>query len=737
MLRKWHALPGLFLALVLAVTGGTGAILAFDAFVEARSAPMVAEETVTLADLADRIAARFPGVEKITRTPSGRVRVTYQEGGRPRTAFVDPQTASPVEGEATSDIMRTITNLHRAWLSGDGGRLAVGLSAGAMLVLALTGLLLLRRLLGSWRKAIQPLSGRGARRWHLELGRLAVAGLLLSSVTGIEMSLVGFEVIPDAAAGQDRFVTGSGGTRAPLGTLEGLAALKLSSLREIALPDPADASDPVRVKTDRLTRFVDSSTGAVLIEEPHSLLWQVQDITYRLHTAQGMAWLALLLGFSAAGGSILALTGLTIGLRKRLGSGVVKESVAPEKADVLVLVGSEGGSTFRFAETVQQALSAAGQAVHVAAMNDMPNRSRARHIILLAATAGEGEAPASATRFIEKLASWKGEKPGVMLLGFGDRQFPCFCGFADRVEEALLAQGFRLALPTERIDRQSVEAFAAWGQRLAEAFRLPLRLEHRAETPARHRFQLVEREEYGIEVQAPTAILRFRIVAPFSVLPMPVRDMLGLTPQFEAGDLVAICPPGETLPRYYSIASSSRSGMLEICVRRQPGGACSGYLHALPRGAMISASIRPNPGFRPDAGAAPLVLIGAGAGIAPLVGFVREADRRRPVHLYWGGRDPGSDFLYREELEAHRLDGRLTRLRAIFSRIAGGGYVQDLIRADAAELRALVEAGGQILICGGRDMADGVRQALAHALAPLGLDLATLRHNGRLLEDVY
>jgi sulfite reductase alpha subunit-like flavoprotein len=34
-------------------------------------------------------------------------------------------------------------------------------------------------------------------------------------------------------------------------------------------------------------------------------------------------------------------------------------------------------------------------------------------------------------------------------------------------------------------------------------------------------------------------------------------------------------------------------------------------------------------------------------------------------------------------------------------------------------------------------MAEGVRIALAEALAPLGLDLSTLRQNGRLLEDVY
>ncbi len=172
-------------------------------------------------------------------------------------------------------------------------------------------------------------------------------------------------------------------------------------------------------------------------------------------------------------------------------------------------------------------------------------------------------------------------------------------------------------------------------------------------------------------------------------------------------------------------------------MRRQPGGVCSGYLCDLAPGDEIAAAIRSNPSFRPAAGARPLILIGAGAGIAPLVGFVRHIRPGRPVHLYFGARDPASDFLFRRDLEAAQCSGRLTRLRTIFSRIPGGGYVQDLVAQDAVDLGAAIAAGGQILICGGREMAEGVRRALEGVVAPLGLDLAALRQTGRLLEDVY
>lgn len=736
MLRQSHALPGLFLALFLAITAGTGAILAGQAVLEAATAPRIAEAAISLAELAERVTTQIAGVEKITRMPSGRVRVTHLDQGRPHSVLVDPKTGMPVATDTASPTLRMITNLHRAWLSGDAGRLAAGGAAFVMLLLCVTGLLMLRRIFGGWMALLRPFRGDGIRRWHLELGRIAVAGLLLSSLTGLHMSLVGFEILPDGAA-EDVFVTASGEAPRPFSALDGLATLSLANLREIILPDPADASDPIIIRTDEAIRFVDPTTGQILREDRYSFAWHARDITYRLHTAEGLLWLAILLVISSAGGLVLALTGLMISLRRRFASGRIRANSAASAADILVLVGSEGGSTMRFAKALHRALAAAGRRVHLAPLNDLPARSPASQIIILTATAGEGEAPASASRFIDKLAEWEGSKPNVMIVGFGDRQFPRFCGYAEEVEAACLARGFALAMPTERIDRQSAEAFLQWGEQMALRLDLPLHLRLDDAIPLGQRYRVFEREDYGAEVQAPTAILRFAIVPRFRLLPVRLQQVLGWMPRFEPGDLVAISPPSDPLPRYYSIASASGSGILEICVRHQPGGICSGYLCGLAPGEEIMATIRPNPTFRPDAKASSLILIGAGAGIAPLVGFVRNARPGRPVHLYWGGRDPNSDFLFRTDLENARSNGRLTRLRTIFSRIRGGGYVQDLITLDAPELRAEIAAGGQILICGGSDMAEGVRLALSGALAPLGLDLPALRRNGRLLEDVY
>jgi sulfite reductase (NADPH) flavoprotein alpha-component len=107
------------------------------------------------------------------------------------------------------------------------------------------------------------------------------------------------------------------------------------------------------------------------------------------------------------------------------------------------------------------------------------------------------------------------------------------------------------------------------------------------------------------------------------------------------------------------------------------------------------------------------------------------------MYLYWGGRNPQSDFLYQPELGGYLNDHRLTGLNTAFSRSAEKNYVQDAIMADEVALRQLVERGAQILVCGGRDMASGVRKVFDSILKPMHLNVDALKTEGRYLEDVY
>jgi sulfite reductase (NADPH) flavoprotein alpha-component len=285
----------------------------------------------------------------------------------------------------------------------------------------------------------------------------------------------------------------------------------------------------------------------------------------------------------------------------------------------------------------------------------------------------------------------------------------------------------------DTIDRQSPQDFARWGRVLGDAMGIELDLSHQPVRPATETLTLVSRRDYGAEVQAPTAILRFAL--PRVSLWQRLRAA-GFA-RFQAGDLIGILPEGGAVPRLYSLASGRRDGFIEIVVKKHPGGLCSGQLTALEPGDTVAAFLRRNPGFRPGQSRAPLILIGAGTGIGPLAGFVRDNGRGRPVHLFFGMRHPDSDLLYDEEMRAWQEEGRLARLVTAVSRGARPHYVQDALRGDAAHVAQLIRDGARVMVCGGRAMAAGVAEALAEILAPAGITPAVLKAEGRYVEDVY
>jgi sulfite reductase (NADPH) flavoprotein alpha-component len=730
MLRRLHSFPGLLLAIMLGVTAVTGAILSVDPMFD-RATNRTIKNGTSVAALAEAVATRHDSIERITVHPTGAVTVSYTDADQPGVERVDPATGAGLEPYEVSDFNRFVTNLHRSFLAGDAGRAAAGIGAVVVLLLTICGMLLLVRRLGGWGAMLRPIRGTTAHRWHGGVGRLAAVGLLLSSLTGVWMSADTFGFIPTSNPPELSYTT-SGEAPAAVGSLAALRTVDVTALRDMTFPAPGERNEVFTLRTTQGEARIDPGTGLSLGFIPVTAVDRIQEIVLVLHTGRGAWVLGLLLGLSAAGVPALGITGSATWWRRRFNRPRIVHNCSVRSADTIILVGSEGNTTWGFAASLHSALTASGHRVHTATMNDLaPVQMTAERMLILSATYGDGAAPASAKWFLARLARLDRALP-FAVLGFGDRHFSRYCQFAHDVSDALDRKGWPRLMPMKRVDRQSAQEFAHWGHDLGLLLGHDLVLEHFAARPKTTRLELVEREDFGAAVGAPIAILRFRAPAP------EARCRARLLPRFEAGDLFGIVPPGSSLPRFYSLASSTREGVLEICVRLRDGGLCSTFLHGMRPGGRIEAFVRENPGFRPNVGPAPLILIGAGAGIGPLAGFVRANRAGRPVHLYWGGRSQSSDFLYEHELALHLRQRRLTSLVTAFSRTAdGGAYVQDRIAADAPRLRKLIRQGAQILVCGGRDMAEAVTQTLDAIVRPLGVDLATLKSSGRYVEDVY
>jgi len=180
-------------------------------------------------------------------------------------------------------------------------------------------------------------------------------------------------------------------------------------------------------------------------------------------------------------------------------------------------------------------------------------------------------------------------------------------------------------------------------------------------------------------------------------------------------------------PRQYSISSSPKASphevQLTVSVVRfetdtgiRRGGVCSTFL--ADDGVEAPVYLQKAAHFRPPADpSARAIMIGPGTGIAPFRGFLH--DRRADGHtgrnwLFFGEQHEATDFYYRDELQAMRDDGFLTRLDLAFSRDQRQKiYVQHRMIEHGAELWRWLQEGAHLFVCGDASrMAKDVDDAL-------------------------
>ena len=486
MIRALHRWPGLLALALITVLALSGAALSVFPAAERLSAPQ-AEAGLTIATLAERIHGAYPGVEQIKRAPSGQITAYWFDQGAPGSAVIDPATGQGVAPADPNPVERWLTNLHRSLFLGDGGRIAMAAAAASMLVLSLSGAALVARRAGGWRHWFARLRGPLAGRLHVEIARIAVFGLVLSATTALWMTASTFDLLPDGGAIPVFPTEVSGGKGAALADLALLGETPVAALRELSFPYPGDATDVFTLKTDGGTGYLDQGTGAVLGWADLTGWERVSETVYMLHTGQGAATLGLFLGLMALGVPTMGVTGVLIWLAGRRGRTRIRGNQPAGRAATILLVGSEGGSTWGFAATLHAALGQAGQSVHTAAMSDFaPERyTSAERIIVLAATYGDGDAPTSAKGFLDRLGA-RDHAPvaPIAVLGFGDRSFPAYCTFAKAVVAVAKAQGWPELLPFDSVDRQSPQDFARWGLALGQALGIELELIHQPVLPA-------------------------------------------------------------------------------------------------------------------------------------------------------------------------------------------------------------------------------------------------------------
>ncbi|WP_269716684.1 sulfite reductase subunit alpha [Caulobacter sp. NIBR2454] len=415
------------------------------------------------------------------------------------------------------------------------------------------------------------------------------------------------------------------------------------------------------------------------------------------------------------------------------------EAMAGGGEAVLVVYASQTGFAEDLAWTTAKALQIGEVGARVISIGDVTAQdlSAAKRALFVASTTGEGDAPDSAARFVSRVMAIEPDLSGLSygLLSLGDSSYIHFSAFGRRLDAWLTERGAAPLFDRIEVDDGDEGALRHWQHQLSAISGVTDAPDW--SRPAYERWKLVER----------------RLLNPGS--PGGEAWHVALEPAegsaaWAAGDIAEIGPrngpdeAGAPSHREYSIASIPQDGRIELIVRQmvRPDGGLgvgSGWLTKYAEiGGDIDLRVRTNRAFHAPEPSRPLILIGAGTGLAGLRAHLkaRAAAGARRNWLIFGERSAATDYFHQAEIEAWTNAGAIERLTLAFSRDqAERVYVQHRLAEAADDLRLWVASGAAIYVCGGIEMGKAVGATLTDILGAQAM--ADLTEKGFYRRDVY
>lgn len=450
-------------------------------------------------------------------------------------------------------------------------------------------------------------------------------------------------------------------------------------------------------------------------------------------------------------------------------------------SDTLIAYASQSGSAMSLAKRFNKSITHTTD-VRCLSSIDPSILPRYNEVLIIASTYGEGQPPEKVKSFVHKLNEFDGYKDPVnySILALGDSHYPHFCAFGHQLEQLLSNKGAKSLLNLVEVDKLDIKAINTWWQGLTSRLnwqttevkqttqtlqvvnntcvnpRQSQRLAHSIEfkntnlnyqvgdlleiTPRRSLEQSrnlitslgLDKQETVVLKQQQTSLEQA----------MTMLEWHGEQAE-SAQQLIDKLP--EMATRVYSIASTPEQDNIEIFVRRykRPDGnlgVASNYLCDLEVEQTVNANIRVHPNFHLPKQDVPLILIGAGTGIAPLISFLRHktaVSSTEPHWLFFGEQYQQTDFYYQDEIEQMLLENTLTKLNLAWSRDDNGGYIGAQIEQEADTLLTWInELNAHIYICGNRSgFGDSVCSILLTILGQEQYD--QMLQEGKLRTDLY
>lgn len=479
--RQAHMWLAAFCSVFLLLAATTGLFLALSTTREHIQNPISREALVLpLSDVATRLSERYGELVSLEVRYDGVVLLEAwgAEGEEIRLA-VDPTTGDSLGvPREPSELVRWVTSLHRSLFLHDLGRVFVGGFTCLFLLILLTGLVLLLKQIGL-TGLLSPLETSSlSGRLHLEVGRWLFIPLLLVASTGSYLFMYRMGIIPQSTSRVEVFNNShsASGEMLLLSEIPSLREISLAEVRRIDFPLMDDEPYVLRLTDERLS--ISATSGEVLEREVYPFSAIAQRVGLDWHTGRTSLWWSIVLAGTALATIILLLSGFVMfGKRLRYRSRT-KPLGNIQESDILLLVGSERGSTWDIARYMESLWQGQGVRVILVGLGEYTSAYRAKHLVVFTSTYGEGEAPSNAQSFEHLLNDDPVQTSMTFsVLAFGSKRYASYCAYGMAVDRWLGNQpALTRLLPLYCVDNRSASDLEQWVRSWSDATLYPLPL---------------------------------------------------------------------------------------------------------------------------------------------------------------------------------------------------------------------------------------------------------------------
>ncbi|GAA4294824.1 PepSY domain-containing protein [Nibribacter koreensis] len=713
--------------LLLAVASITGILLAFEPVVlNAQPYKVDGIDQITLAQSLPALKKRYPDITELSVDAHQFVLLKGSDAdGESVEAYIHPLTGEILgKPQPQNEFFQWVTNLHRSLFLKETGRFFIGLTAFLLLLITISGtILIIQRQRGLKRFFTRIVKDSFAQYYHVVLGRLSLIPIFLLAVTGTFLSLERFELIKNEKVSTE--VDFDAIKTTPAKALPAFTLFQnttFAQVESIEFPFSEDPEDYYTVKLKDRELAVNQITGDILGEVKYPTTQRLTTLSLDVHTGRTSILWAIILAVASGNILFFIYSGFAITLKRRANR--VKNKYTAQEARFIILVGSENGSTNRFAQAVYQQLLKQGEQPFLAELNHYTVYPKAEHLLILTATYGLGDAPSNAQKFASLVETVpQAQEVKFSVVGFGSHAYPDFCQYAFEVHQWLSHQSWAEPLvDIHTVNDRSPQEFALWAEAWSQQSGVAMTVLPELMQANRHRLDtFTVTANSGSNHQEGTFLIRLKPAKRTNVT---------------SGDLLAIYPENDHRERLYSLGVID--GELQISVRLHPNGLGSGFLHRLTQGQTMQARLLNNAHFHFPRKAPVVVMIANGTGIGPFLGMVHQNSPKTACHLYCGFRSQASFSTYQDFLEEQQLAQKLTNLHVAFSREGEKQYVSDLIDRDGDFIADTLAKGGVLMICGSLSMQKDVT-ALLETICQTKLNnpLSYYQSRSQLLTDCY